>query len=192
MIGLFLLTFVKQLANFNFSGFHASMKINPTQSYNYKSPVFNGFKTPHAPCMVVMDFDRALAHSTPESSARIAEALKNLKAKVVYLTNRSFKTTKELTDFAQSRGLSLPAADYLVGSGCDNVFSNYGNIYLGNFEYKTHVRQSTNYNSSWVNNILKFLVELGQYNLSEAEISNLKAQGIVLEDTPNGVKWKRI
>lgn len=178
-----MLIFVNILAKFKFSGFHAGMKISPNQNYSYKSPTFNGFKTPHAPCMVVMDFDRALAHSTPESAARIAEALKNLKAKVVYLTNKTFKTTKELTDFTQSRGLTLPAADYLIGSGCDNVFSNYGNIYLGNFEYKTHVRQSTNYNSSWVNNILKFLVELGQYNLSTEEISKLKSQGILNELT---------
>lgn len=157
------------------------MKINPIQSYNHKSPAFNGFKTPQSTCMVVMDFDRALAHSTPESAARISEALKNLKAKVVYLTNKSFKTTKELKDFAESRGLALPTADYLIGSGCDNVFTNYGNIYLGNSDYKSHVRKNTNYNSSWVNNILKFLVELGQYNLSAEEIYKLKSKGILNE-----------
>ena len=151
------------------------MQISPLSQNQYKTLNFKGFKTLNKPSLVILDLDRALAYSSPECSAKISELLKSLKAKVAYLTQKTFKNSAELLDFFKARSINLPTADFLIGDSCDDVRSNFGSVYLGNYDFKEKIRTKTNYNASWVNNIVHSLIDIGKYTYNQNEIRKLES-----------------
>ncbi len=121
--------------------------------YNNKIS-FNGIKKPEEKSMFIYDLDGTLANGNFEQINQILDISKKRNAKIIYATGRSLDEFYLLQNELLSNGINLKLPDFLIANNGGNIYINIDNKLYKDFEYLLRIKQSTNFDKAYVNQII--------------------------------------